>query len=83
MPRSSKPQPATPTGPRLVKATSQKISQPDVTYAQIAMRAYELFMQEGYMHGNDVGHWLRAERELKAVAIVPRPKRVAATRAQP
>jgi hypothetical protein len=47
------------------------------------MRAYELFMQEGYMHGNDVDHWLRAERELKAVAIVPRPKRVAATRAQP
>jgi DUF2934 family protein len=47
-----------------------------------SLRAYELFTQEGFTHGNDVEHWLRAERELKSVAPVPRPKRIAGTRAQ-
>jgi Protein of unknown function (DUF2934) len=82
MPRSSKPQPATPTGPRLVKATPKKLSQPDVTHAQIAIRAYELFEQQGYMHGNDLEHWLKEERELKDVASGPPPRRVAGTRAR-
>ena len=82
MPRSSKSQPTAPTGPRLVKAASKTLPESDVTHAQIALRAYELFMQEGFTHGRDVDHWLRAERELKSVVPVPRPKRVAATRAQ-
>jgi hypothetical protein len=66
-----------------VKAASKTLPQSDVTYAQIALRAYELFAQEGFMHGNDVDHWLRAERELKGVATVARPKRVSGTRARP
>ena len=82
MPRSSKSQPTAPTGPRLVKAASKKLPESDVTHAQIALRAYELFTQEGFTHGNDVEHWLRAERELKTIVPVARPKRVAATRAQ-
>jgi hypothetical protein len=81
MPRSSKSQPSTPAGPRLVKGTPQTLSQLDVTHAEIAMRAYEFFAQEGFAHGNDVDHWLRAERELKGVAPVARSRRVAATRA--
>jgi hypothetical protein len=66
-----------------VKAAPQKLSQPDVSHAQIELRAYELFVQEGFMHGNDVDHWLRAERELLGATTVARPKRVAATRARP
>jgi hypothetical protein len=30
----------------------------------IARRAYELFVQRGQTHGNDLEDWLRAEREL-------------------
>lgn len=33
--------------------------------AEIAGRAYELFLAEGGHHGRDVEHWLQAERELK------------------
>jgi DUF2934 family protein len=83
MPRPSKTQSTTPAGPRLVKAApSSKGVQPEVSFEQIAIRAFELFAQEGYMHGHDVDHWLRAERELKDVTPVARPRRVAGTRAQ-
>ena len=34
--------------------------------AMVAMRAYELFLESGSVHGYDVEHWLRAERELLA-----------------
>ena len=34
--------------------------------AMVAVRAYELFLESGGMHGYDVEHWLRAERELLA-----------------
>jgi hypothetical protein len=90
MPRPSKPQPdAEPqpdaTGPRLVKQTTStpkpSVVQPDLTHEQIAMRAFELFQQEGGAHGQHVDHWLRAERELKAFTQQP-PKRATATRAR-
>ncbi len=31
---------------------------------RIAERAYELFLQDGCEHGNDLNHWLRAEQEI-------------------
>lgn len=31
----------------------------------IARRAYELFEQRGSQHGQDVDHWIQAEKELK------------------
>jgi len=34
--------------------------------ATVAMRAYELFLESGGVHGHDVEHWLRAEREIMA-----------------
>lgn len=84
MPRASKPQSSEPTGPRLVKksAAPKSILEPTVvTHDQIAVRAYEIFEQEGYSHGNHLDHWLRAERELVTVAPAP-PKRVVPTRAR-
>jgi len=82
MPRTSKPQPDAPAGPRLVKQTASKAKsqtpvQPDITHEQIAMRAYELFLKEGGVHGQHIEHWLRAERELSTFTEQP-PKRVAA-----
>lgn len=32
--------------------------------SRIAERAYELFLEEGCGHGNDLEHWLRAEQEI-------------------
>ncbi|MBV9086991.1 MAG: DUF2934 domain-containing protein [Acidobacteriaceae bacterium] len=31
----------------------------------IRQRAYELFQQDGFQHGRDQEHWLRAEAELR------------------
>jgi hypothetical protein len=83
MPRASKSQSSEPTGPRLVKKSAEPkpIIEPTVTHEQIASRAYEIFEQEGFSHGNHLDHWLRAERELVNVAPAP-AKRVAATRAR-
>ena len=66
----------------MVKQTASKAKpktpvQPDITHEQIAMRAYEFFLQEGGAHGQHLDHWLRAERELSALTEQP-PKRVAA-----
>ncbi len=33
-------------------------------YEKIKARAYELYAEDGYEHGRDVEHWLRAEAEL-------------------
>ena len=44
---------------------------------RIAERAYELFLQEGCQHGNDIEHWLRAEEEISEghkVAETEEPK---------
>jgi hypothetical protein len=32
--------------------------------AEIEKRAHEIWLNEGGAHGNDLDHWLRAEREL-------------------
>jgi hypothetical protein len=44
----------------------------------IAIRAYELFLEEG--GGSDVSHWLRAEQELMAAQTPVRVKKAAGTR---
>ncbi len=35
------------------------------TRAEIARRAYDLFVARGATHGNDIEDWLQAERELR------------------
>jgi hypothetical protein len=41
-----------------------------VTHEAIAIRAHQLFEQQGRVHGHDIEHWLTAERELSES---PRP----------
>jgi len=36
-----------------------------IASAQIAHRAYELFLQRGGVHGHDLEDWLAAESELR------------------
>ena len=47
-----------------VRRTNGKHTESAPSQADIATRAYELFVQRGGEHGNDWNDWLRAEREL-------------------
>jgi len=38
---------------------------PDDLHRWIAKRAYELFEEGGGVNGNDMDHWLEAEREIR------------------
>jgi hypothetical protein len=49
--------------PRLVRRTKPERD-------AIAVRAYELFVENGGVHGYDVEHWLQAERELTARLLI-------------
>jgi hypothetical protein len=40
-----------------------------LTHADIANRAYELFLASGAAHGRDLEHWLKAESELRARSV--------------
>lgn len=42
-----------------------------VTADDIARRAYERWEREGCGHGNDVRHWLEAERQLRGAPPPP------------
>jgi len=66
MTRTARSQTATPAGPRLVRKSVRAPSTRTAAalHEQITIRAYELFLQEGGVHGRDVSHWLRAEQEL-------------------
>jgi len=48
---------------RETAADVQEIAAP--RHADIASRAYELFLQRGGHHGQDFEDWLTAERELQ------------------
>lgn len=37
--------------------------------AQIASLAYRYFEESGRVHGHDLEHWLRAEKELRAATV--------------
>jgi hypothetical protein len=36
-----------------------------ITHEEIRLRAYEIFLARGGVHGNEQGDWLLAEHELK------------------
>lgn len=85
MPRAKKTDTAAPSSPRLVPTSSrpqpapttpvEPAPAPAVAYEQIAMRAYELFLEDGGVHGRDFEHWLRAEQQLCAAEVPERPAR--------
>jgi hypothetical protein len=50
--------------PQAAEAVSSAPEQPSAE--AITRRAYELFLERGGTHGNDVDDWVRAELELSA-----------------
>jgi hypothetical protein len=45
--------------------TGMAASATHTTYERIAKRAYHIWMERGQPHGQDMEHWLMAEREMK------------------
>ena len=43
--------------------STTSLGSPDLR-AEIARRAYEIWLNDGSAHGSDLDHWLQAEREL-------------------
>jgi hypothetical protein len=85
MSRPKKTDTSAPPGPRLVSATrrARAVQTAAPTHEAIAVRAYEFFLEEGRVHGRDLGHWLRAEQELLNVEMPVGPARkVAGARAK-
>jgi len=74
MAKSTNTRPAPVRRPRVSRTTGERPAPSAATmvemetgaidHAEIAGRAYELFLADGSCHGRDVDHWLRAEREL-------------------
>lgn len=69
MPKSTKTTHATTTRTRTRKSpttpATTTASSLSLSHADIASRAYELFLAAGAPHGRDLEHWLQAERELR------------------
>jgi Protein of unknown function (DUF2934) len=85
MPRATKVETPAAARPRLVSKSETKstrtkpVASPESLHELITKRAYELFLQDGAVHGRHVEHWVRAEQEIMAAA---RPtKKVAASTA--
>jgi hypothetical protein len=58
----------TPARRRSPKTTQSSTTPPTVRLEEIALRAYEKFVQRGCLHGFDQQDWLEAEEELLAEA---------------
>lgn len=41
----------------------------DSAHRRIAERAFSLFQERGYEHGNDWAHWFEAERQIKNTRV--------------
>jgi hypothetical protein len=54
------------------------IERKELSKEDIAHRAYELFIQRGNAHGNDIEDWVRAEKELTTEGVAAPAKAMAA-----
>ena len=64
------PAPAPVPAPVAAAKPAVKVAKPAVkrepTQEEIGTRAYEIYVSEGCPVGNDLEHWLRAEKELRS-----------------
>ena len=70
MAKSTTPRPVAPRKPRAPRApatptlVASRVPSDVADRRAIAIRAYQLFLENGGVHGRDVEHWLQAEAEL-------------------
>jgi len=49
------------------------------THLQVANRAFEIYISRGREHGNDIGDWFEAERQLRT-ELQPKKRAVKQTK---
>jgi len=54
--------------------TQPRIAKSQPTQEEIAVRAYQIYMQRGGTPGNELEDWIQAERQLIRDNGMPRPK---------
>ena len=59
--------PAIPLPPSSDTTNQDEPRRQTVSEDDVRLRAYELYLQRGADPGDDVGDWLQAERELRAI----------------
>jgi len=47
------------------KSTKITLNNPGDFVSEVRERAYEMYMERGQNHGNDLNDWLKAEKEVK------------------
>ena len=69
-PKASKPptkrvtKPKSPSSETITPVLTRPISEEEI-HDRIAERAYQLFLNQGRRHGQDVQHWTQAEEEIR------------------
>jgi hypothetical protein len=64
--KNAKPAPAPVAAAKpAVKPAAKPAVKREPTAEEIGVRAYEIYVSEGCPTGNDLEHWLRAEKELR------------------
>jgi Protein of unknown function (DUF2934) len=55
----------TPTAEAAAPAAEAAAAQPEAPQGEVAQLAFHYFAESGYVHGNALDHWLRAESTLR------------------
>lgn len=55
--------------PTTTSTTDGQHIEDDSVHRRIAERAFSLFQERGYEHGNDWAHWFEAERQIKNTQV--------------
>jgi hypothetical protein len=62
--------PGEPANSYVLAADSVKgSSQDSAVHHRIAQRAFLLYEESGFRHGNDLEHWLEAERQVRTLGV--------------
>lgn len=54
------------TNSKVAPRPAVEVTELEVSRASIAKRAFEIWLQNACRHGNDIEHWLEAEKQLKS-----------------
>jgi len=69
-PKSQQFPPREPANSYVLAADSARESSQDSSVHQrISQRAYLLYEESGFRHGNDLEHWLEAERQVRTLGV--------------
>lgn len=59
----------TPANPYVLSDSANGSDLESEVHRRIAERAFLLYQEKGFRHGNDLDHWLEAERQVKTLGM--------------